>query len=238
VKNKNVILSKKYKCIQVLPDIHAPWVHWPALKQAKKWHDKHKPDLVIQLGDLTDQKIWSRWQASPDDYSPSQEYIRASKALEKIHSWFPEMHIIRGNHDERIKLRAVEAGIPGMMFRDVDDVFNFDGWTWVGRTQQLLVKTARGWVWFFHGDEFGGSITAKSRLIGANAVCGHTHKAGIHYTQILDKHIFGAQMGCLMDANSKAGEYAQPNPVGVSVGFGVIKHGVPYFIPYYKGVQV
>ena len=35
-----------------------------------------------------------------------------------------------------------------------------------------------------------------------------------------------------MDVKSKAGRYAQANPVGVSIGFGVVKYGVPYFLPY------
>jgi len=35
-----------------------------------------------------------------------------------------------------------------------------------------------------------------------------------------------------MDVDSKAAKYAAANPVGSSVGFGVLKYGVPYFIDY------
>jgi predicted phosphodiesterase len=230
--------SKVYKNILILPDMHFPWVNWKALTQAKRWADRHKPELVIQLGDLTDQKIWSNWQSDPDDPCPSEEFDQAQKGLEKLHDWFPEMVILRGNHDERILKRAVEAGIPGKMFKDVDEVFAFDGWEWISRKDKLIVKTERGPVLFQHGDEMGGNVSAKSRMLGMSIVQGHTHKTSITYTQTPKGHFFGAELGCLMDVDSKAARYAQANPVGVSVGFGVLKHGVPYFVSYEKGKKV
>lgn len=224
--------NKIYTKILVIPDAHAPWINWDAMKECKKWHDKHKPDLVINLGDLTDQKIWSRWQADTDDFSPSEEYTMAHKDLVKLHKWFPKMEILRGNHDTRVLQRAVEAGIPSHMFRDVDDVFNFDGWRWYSRSERLIVKTKRGPILFMHGDEMGGSVCAKSRKLGMSVVQGHTHKVSITYTQNLTGHFFGAEMGCIMDIRSKAARYAQANPMGSSVGFGVIQHGLPFFIPF------
>jgi predicted phosphodiesterase len=230
--------KKQYKSILVLPDIHMPWPHWDALKQAKKWADKHKPELVVQLGDLTDQKIWSRWQHDVDDYSPSQEFDEAEKGLKLLHKWFPKMVILRGNHDERIKLRAVEAGLPGKMFRDVDDVFAYPGWEWISREDNLIVNTARGKILFQHGDEMGGTVAQKSRILGMSVIQGHTHKTSITYTQTPTGHFFGAEMGCLMDVKSKAARYAQANPVGSSIGFGVVKFGCPYFVAYGKGLGV
>lgn len=230
--------NKVYKRILVLPDIHAPWANMEALKYTQKWAKKHKPDLVIQLGDLTDQKIWSRWQADVDDFSPSQEFEEAERVLQRLHKMFPKMLILRGNHDERIKAKAVEAGIPGRMFSDVDEVFNYKGWEWLSRDKRLIVKTPRGRVLFQHGDEMGGNVAQKSRLLGMSYVQGHTHKTSITYTQNAKGHFFGAEFGCLMNVNSKAARYAQANPVGVSIGFGVIKNGVPYFVSYQKGVGV
>ena len=231
-------LKKNYNKILVLPDIHAPWVNWGAIKQAKKWHDKHKPDLVIQLGDITDQKIWSRWQADPDDFSPSQEFEKAEKVLKKLHKMFPNMIILRGNHDDRVKARAIEAGIPGRMFRDVNDVFNYDGWNWIRRDERLIVNTPRGEILFMHGDEMGGTPAQKSRILGMSVIQGHTHKVTTTYTNTPHGHFFGMDMGCLMDVDSKAAAYASANPIGVSIGFGVVKFGVPYFVSYEPGVSV
>lgn len=230
--------NKIYRKILVIPDAHAPWINWGAITQAYKWRLKHKPDLVVCLGDITDQKIWSRWQKDTDDVSPSDEFLLAEKCLKKMHKMFPKMLILRGNHDVRILAKAVEAGIPAQMFRDVDSVFNYKGWTWVPQNEKLIIQTQRGPILFVHGDEQGGTVSQKSRILGLSVVQGHTHKVSITYTTTLKGTIFGAEMGCIMDVNSKAAKYAAANPVGSSVGFGVIKYGVPYFIDYRPGMKV
>lgn len=230
--------KKIYKKILVIPDAHAPWVNWEALKQAYKWRKRHKPDLVVCLGDLTDQKIWSRWPKDTDDASPSDEFIEAEKCLKRMHKMFPKMIILRGNHDTRILSKAIEAGIPEQMFNDVDSVFNFKGWTWVPQNEKLIIQTQRGPVLFVHGDEQGGTAAQKSRILGLSLIQGHTHKVSITYTTTLSGTVFGAEMGCIMDTQSKAAKYAAANPVGSSVGFGVVKYGVPYFIDYRRGFKV
>lgn len=230
--------KKAYKKILVIPDAHAPWVNWKALQQAYKWRLKHKPDLVVCLGDLTDQKIWSRWPKDTDDASPSDEYLEAEKCLKKLHKMFPEMIILRGNHDTRILAKAIEAGIPEQMFNDVDQVFNFKGWTWIHQNDKLIIETIRGPILFVHGDEQGGTVAQKSRILGLSVIQGHTHKVSITYTTTLKGTIFGAEMGCIMDTQSKAAKYAAANPVGSSVGFGVVKYGVPYFIDFREGMKV
>lgn len=232
------MIKKIYKKILVIPDIHLPWANWEALKQAKAWHDKHKPDLVVCLGDITDQKIWSRWPKDVDDYSPSEEFLRAHEGIKKLNKWFPKMVILRGNHDVRILAKAIESGIPSQMFRDVDEVFSFKGWTWIGANEKFTVNTARGPILFVHGDEQGGTVAQKSRILGMNICQGHTHKVSITYTTALKKSFWGAEMGCIMDITSKAAKYAAPNPVGVSIGFGVIKYGIPYFVDFIKGQKV
>lgn len=229
---------KIYKKILIIPDAHAPWVNWDALNQAHKWYKSHKPDLVICLGDLTDQKIWSRWSKDTDDMSPTEELRAAEKALQRLYKMFPKMMILRGNHDVRALARAVEAGIPSQMFRDVDELFNFKGWEWIPPTTKLVINTSRGKVLFVHGDEQGGTVAQKSRILGMSVIQGHTHKVSITYTSTLNGTIFGAEMGCIMDTQSKAAKYAAPNPVGTTVGFGVLKWGVPYFISYVPGQRV
>ncbi len=229
---------KTYNKVLILPDMHAPWVNWGAIEQAHKWAKSHKPDLVIQLGDITDQKIWSRWQKDVDDASPSDEFLAAEKCLKKIHKMFPKMIIIRGNHDTRILSKAVEAGIPSSMFNDIDQVFDYPGWTWIPQNEKLVINTVRGRVLIVHGDEQGGTVAQKSRILGMSVICGHTHKVSITYTTALKGTIFGAELGCLMDVGSKAAKYAAGNPVGSSIGFGVLKYGVPYFIDYRPGMKV
>jgi predicted phosphodiesterase len=230
--------KKKFNKILVLPDMHLPWANWSALEQAHRWYKSHKPDLVICLGDITDQKIWSRWPKDTDDASPSDEFLAAERGLKRLHKMFPKMTILRGNHDVRILAKAIEGGIPAQMFKDVDEVFNYKGWTWVPQNEKLVVQTTRGPILFVHGDEQGGTPVQKSRILGMSLIQGHSHKVSIGYTSTLNGTVFGAEMGCIMDTNSKAAKYAAANPVGVTVGFGVVKFGVPYFVSYVKGMKV
>lgn len=230
--------NKVYNKVLILPDLHFPWANMDAVKQAHQWYKSHKPDLVVQLGDLTDQKIWSRWPKDVDDASPTDEYIAAEKGLKALHKLFPNMVIIRGNHDTRVLSRAIEAGIPKQMFNDVDQVFNYPGWQWIPQNDKLIIKTIRGPVLIAHGDEMGGTPAQKSRILGMSVLTGHSHKVSVTYTSTLKGTIFGAEMGCLMDIGSKAAKYAAANPVGSTIGFGVLKYGVPYFIDYRKGQKV
>jgi len=232
------IPTKKINKILVLPDIHFPWGDWGAIKLAHKWYKKHQPELVIQLGDLTDQKIWSRWQADVDDFSPSMEFEKAEQDMKRLYKMFPEMIIVRGNHDNRIKARAIEAGIPGRMFQDVDEVFNYDGWRWMKGGERLVINTNRGPILFLHGDEMGGTPVQKSRILGHSVIQGHTHKMTLGYTRTDKAHIFGMEAGVLMDTKSKAARYAQANPVGCSLGFAVVKYGIPYFVSCEEGASV
>ena len=229
---------KKYNKVLILSDLHSPWINWDAIKQAHKWYKKHKPELVVCTGDLLDQKIWSRWPKDLDDFSPEHEFKQAERQIKKLYKMFPKMVILRGNHDYRILNRAVEAGIPSKMFKDIDQVFDFKGWTWLKPDDKFIIDTPRGKVLFQHGDEMSGTCEAKSRRLGLSLIQGHTHKASITYTQVLDSHIFGAEAGCLMDVTSKAAKYASKNPIGVSIGFMVLKYGCPYFIAYLKNTKV
>jgi predicted phosphodiesterase len=229
---------KVYNKVLILPDMHAPWVNWKAIEQAHKWAKRHKPDLVIQLGDITDQKVWSRWPKDTDDPAPSDEYIAAEKVMKRLHKMFPKMTIIRGNHDTRILSKAIEVGIPAQMFNDIDKVFNYKGWTWIPQNHKLVINTVRGKVLVVHGDEQGGTVVQKSRILGLSIIQGHTHKVSITYTTSIKGTVFGAEMGCLMDVDSKAAKYAAANPIGCSVGFGVLKYGIPYFIDYRPGMKV
>jgi len=49
---------------------------------------KAQTGLVICLGDLTDQKIWSNWPKDTDDFSPSDEFKEADKVLRRMHKMF------------------------------------------------------------------------------------------------------------------------------------------------------
>jgi predicted phosphodiesterase len=219
-------------CILVLPDTHFPFADWKGIEKAKEWADKHEPDLVVQLGDLLDQKAWSRWDKDPDDLSPEEEFIEAYEDICRLHKLFPNMHVLTGNHDRRFYIKAAESSLPSQLIKSMKELFPFPGWTWhIDAKDRLIVPSARGDILFLHGDEMGGKPIAKATALGMNVVHGHTHQASVVHAQALDKHYFGAECGHLMDVDSKGARYSAKNPKGASSGFMIIKYGIPYFIP-------
>lgn len=225
------------KSILVLPDIHLPWPDWEGLEMARKWKEKHKPDLVIQLGDLFDQKTWSRWPSDPDDLSPSQEWDAAVDCVKEIHRMFPKMDILRGNHDLRYMARAAESKLPKKMIKVVQEMFPYKGWNWhLDPRKKLIVDSPRGKILFVHGDEDGGTPLQKAVRVGMNVCQGHTHRMSIQASEVMGKFVWGFEVGHLMNTASKAADYAARSSNAHASGFGVIKHGCPYFIPADGGI--
>lgn len=226
-------MSKTYpKTILVLPDLHFPWAHWEGLDMAHRWAKKHKPDLVIQLGDITDQKGWSRWPGDTDDPNPEDEFEQMIAGMKEMGKMFPKMEVLTGNHDRRLYIKASESKLPKRMVKTMQELVGNKKWNWhVDPRQKLIVPSPRGKILFVHGDENGGTPIAKAVAIGMNVCQGHTHKTSVTYRQTIDQFVWGFEAGHLMDVQSKAADYSASSSIGSACGFGVIKHGVPYWIP-------
>jgi predicted phosphodiesterase len=224
--------GKKYNKILVLPDMHIPFMDWAAVKLAANWVRKHEPDLVIQLGDLFDQKAWSKFPKEPDDLSPNDEIEITLEAVKRLNKMFPEMQILFGNHDLRISKKSLDVGFTRHLLRDLQDIFPYDGWNWWSNPREkLVVNTTRGPILFVHGDEDKGDAVSKSRLFGLSVVQGHDHQFKCSYTSTLNGTVFGLSSGHLMDQESKGARYANRQGKYPVKGFTIIKYGIPYFLP-------
>ncbi len=226
-------MSKVYpKTLIVLPDIHYPWQNQIGIEMAHKWAIKHKPDMAIQLGDLGDQKGWSRWPGDTDDPNPEDEFDRMIEGIRDLGKRFPKLHVLTGNHDRRIAMKATESKVPRKMLKTIQDVVGNKGWQWyLDPRKKLIVPSPRGDILFVHGDEQGGTPIQKAVLMGINVMSGHTHKTSLAYRETMGKFVWGMECGHLMDTNSKAADYAAANGISSTAGFGIIKHGIPYWIP-------
>lgn len=229
--------GKKYQKILCLPDTHFPFADWDVIRQAQKWAKIHKPDLIIQLGDILDQKAWSRWPKDVDDYGPQLEWEYAEADMERLSKIFPKMHILTGNHDTRIMMKAAEAGLPRYVVRELGELFPYPGWEWhLKPKEKLIVNSDAGPILFLHGDEMAGNAVQIARRLGINVVMGHTHQFLCGSTSTFETSVFGMECGAAIDAESKGARYAARNPVGFAKGFAVIAHGVPYFVK--KGLPI
>jgi predicted phosphodiesterase len=214
--------------ILVLGDLHLPWVDYEALIATYKFSRSYKPDRIIQVGDLVDQKAWSQWPKDPDDPNPGEEWEMTEDGVHYVHKLFPEMTIIEGNHCRRIMKKAMEIGIPKKLIRGMNDMFPFPKWEWRLDPNPLVVDN----IMFIHGDEMGGNAYQKAQRVGMNVVQGHDHQAYLQYINTFKHQVFGMSVGTLMDPNSIAARYAAKNAMKCWQGWATITDGVPQLYPW------
>ena len=113
---KSKILFEQTQEVIILPDLHIPFCNFKVIEAAYEFYISRVLSgakiKIIQIGDLTDQKAWSRFQKDPDDYSPELEWAHTMTQVSLLKEYFPEMTIILGNHDRRIAMKATEASLP------------------------------------------------------------------------------------------------------------------------------
>lgn len=214
--------------ILVLGDTHLPWVLWPCVESAARFADKYKPDLVIQVGDFTDQYSWSKYPKDPLAPNAGLEWQLVQEAAYKFADFFPQMKILEGNHCRRYMYRALEAGVPKQLIKRLDEEFDTQGWKFHTEPEPLVVDN----IAFIHGDEMAGHAGLKSQRMGMSVVQGHDHLGYLHFTCTFYHRIFGMSVGTLMDPKSIAAKYASKNPMRCWLGWATITDGVPHLHPW------
>ena len=151
-------------------DPHFPWVNMKKLKAVYGAIKVEKPDVVINLGDLYDLYMFSRFSKDLDIIKPRQELCRSRRKAEEMWSYIkeiaPDAQLLQmsGNHDARclnlIKHNAPqllstmrEAQIKYFTFKGVKtyyserDYVEFDGVVychgWYARGVQRISGTSR-----------------------------------------------------------------------------------------------
>lgn len=224
--------KSRSKITFVLGDLHAPWIDWAAVNEISeeiKTAKRRGDDVtVVQVGDIMDQRYWSKYQKSPNDENSQLEWDKAERAMDRLNEAIPEMHVIFGNHDIRIAKKAVEAMVPRQLVRTLDEYFCFDGWRWHVSNQPLEI----GGVSFIHGDEFPIPTPESAALKLGTSVCyGHSHQAKLTYTVMFKRRLFSMNVGWLGDESASAFSYAAKSPFRCWKGYGVIIDDTPHLIP-------
>jgi hypothetical protein len=213
--------------IMFLGDLHAPWILWEVLQAAADFAEEYKPDLIVQVGDLIDAKMWSKHPKDPDDCA-SIEWGELEISLERVHKLFPELTILSGNHDRRIMNRANDVSLPHQLVKSLKEAFPYKGWTWHVDGSPLIADGIR----IIHGDETLGNAWQKAQRMGECVAQGHDHMAYLQYVNTFDRQIWGMSVGTFMDGASAAGRYAARNPFRCWHGWATATNGVPALHPY------
>lgn len=169
-----------------------------------------------------------KFAADPDGYSPGHEYELMIETLQKLYQIFPKVMVCESNHTSRIFKKAIQNGIPRMYLKQLHEFMQAPkGWEW-----RLVWEFEK--VLYLHGDSFNGTSWMRAHNVHRQSVVmGHLHsRAGVVYSNTPYSRVFSANMGCLINPDAYAFNYAKLSPEKACLGAGIVIDGKQaYFIP-------
>jgi len=221
-------MKKSNLTVMAIPDCHIPFQHKDAFKFLVAVKNKYKPNEFVHLGDLEDWHSISMHDHDPDGLSPGLELKALREKVKPLFKLFPKLKICTSNHGDLPLRRAFKFGLPSELIKSHRDILQApEGW-------QLAESWEIDGVIYEHGEAFSGQQGAiKSALANMQStVIGHIHAfAGIQYSANSKCLIFGFNVGCLIDRHAYAFAYGKKIKAKPILGCGIIKNGIPTFIP-------
>lgn len=189
---------------------------------------------IVNQGDEVDQHSLGKYAANPNGRSGGDEVEEAKHRLRPWFKEFPNTFVCTSNHTYRVYKRAFNIGIPDQFLRSVWEVYGAPpGWKWADRWNI-------GDICFEHGENVSGPMAA---LLAAtqnrmSTSIGHQHSfGGVVWSGSPFQNVFGLNTGCLIDIDAYAFQYGKTLRKKPTLGCGVIKNGIPYFVPMILGIN-
>lgn len=217
--------------VLVIPDLHFPYVDNKQLNKIYVAIGLEKPDAVIQVGDLYDQYMFSRYDKDYEELSPKKELDKAkymaNKMWTKINKIVPKakLYQLLGNHDIRI-LKQVKRKFPEIfyMIKEIfDDMYTFKKVETMKSDRDFLVIDG---VTYCHGWMSRHCVHFRSPVVR-----GHSHKACLDLFQGAKTNyllMYEMQVGCLADETLVPLDYPASKKTGWAAAYGLIVDGQPY----------
>ena len=204
-------------------DLHLPAIHPDYLQFVRGLKRKYRTNTTVFIGDVIDHHSLSFHQKHPELPSAIGEHEEVVKGMKEWKRAFPEAMVCIGNHDERVHRLSATAGIPSMYLMDYKTLYDTPKWNW---DRSFLVDD----VMYIHGTGTGGQRPAYTAAVkmGHSVVMGHVHSvSGIHLLQSPTKRIFGMNVGCGVDKDHRAMNYARNHLNKPVLSAGIIIDGKP-----------
>lgn len=214
--------------VMVCPDLHIPFHHQDAFNFLIAVKKRYKPDICVNLGDMEDWHSISMHDHDPDGFSAGAELAILRKKIQPLFKIFPELYICNSNHGSLPLRRAFKFGLPRDVIKGTREILQApSAWKWADQWEF-------DGVIYEHGDPFTGASAAikAAEQNMQSTVIGHVHSfAGIQYSANSKHLIFGFNVGCLIERTAYAFEYAKKIKKKPILGCGIIRGGIPTFIP-------
>lgn len=218
---------KKHK-ILVIGDTHFPFHDKKAYKRLLQEIKRERPTHVIQIGDLLDQYIFSKFSRSlevtaEDDIKVGLE--SAEKMWRDVKKIVPKAKCFQllGNHDVRLAKRISEKLPELESLISITDLYKFKGVTLIPSARDYLEIDG---IVFIHG--YLSKSIDHAKYYNKPVVHGHRHRPIVEYDS---PTLWSMDVGFLADRNSLPLSYTQTKLSKWTLCCGVITNGVPKLLP-------
>lgn len=214
-------------------DTHFPFHDVKALKWVIKKAAEWQPDYIVQVGDLYDYLMFSRFARSLDLMTPKQEATLGREAAEEmwagIRKAAPEAELwqIRGNHDIRAEKQLMDRLPEAECVVDFGSRFGFEGVNTLLDTKEELFF---GDVCIQHGFRKKGEHAKHNQC---PTIVGHLHTGDVVYYTNRYGMYWELNAGFMGDLESPVFGYRNQKKIhGWTVGCGRVDHEGPRFVHF------
>lgn len=206
-----------------------PYNHPDAFAFLSALNKKYKPTRIINIGDEIDWHSISFHEHDPNLLAPADELAASIKKLKYLYDLFPEMDLLESNHGSLVYRKGNFMGIPRSCFKSYREMIEAPkDWRW--HNELTLELPGKQSCYFHHGKKADGIKLSQS--LGMNSVQGHFHeKFQIQYWNNPKEVHWSLQVGCLVDFETYAFNYARNNLHRPILGIGLIIDGKPILEP-------
>lgn len=222
-------IKEEDKIVGIIPDTHSPFQHKDTIPFLADTFKSRGVNTIVHIGDEIDLHASSRFITDQKAMNYEDELYQAREFLRDLSDVFPYATVTSGNHTKINYRKAKEAGIDIQALKPLGQYLHLpDTWKWV---DNVYINGVR----YQHKGKTGmlGAInTAKD--VGCSCVIGHSHVYGnITYRNNSSGTYFGMDVGCMINKDSYAFNYASEYYNGLTLGCGVVySSSHAEFVPY------
>lgn len=211
----------------VISDTHFPFHSKSAYANMMRIIKIEKPDAVVQIGDLLDQYVFSKYSKKAG-ITPKDDIVKGLEAAAKMWSdikkLFPKakLYQILGNHDLRLAKRIAER-IPELaeIYSFIDDKYRFPGVKVMKSDRDYLkldgVVYCHGWL---------SKSIDHAKHFNNPTVHGHRHRPALE----TDGRLWSMDVGYMADEKSVPLNYTASKFTRWCTACGVVENGIPRLI--------
>lgn len=212
----------------IISDTHFPYHHRDTFDFLAAANDAYGCEQYKHTGDMVDHHNASYHEIEWGSMGAMEEHKHAKKAVQRLSDMFPEMDVVLGNHDNLPVRKAKTIGIPESHLKSYNDVYGTN-WNWQDKFYFPVNKY--GNCLLVH--TMGANTLSNARSHSHHSIQGHHHgKFGIEYFADTEILRWSMTVGCLVDPNSPAFNYAKGATLNRPIlGCGAIIDDQPVLIP-------